>query len=92
MYGKIWTNRKRKKVEFAGKALVKSIQSVHGRCTGVSGKLHNVAGFRCKKCVDGQLENLWPAIKEIMISSLVELEYVGKFYYLGDGGAEEASR
>jgi len=28
--------------------------SIHRRC-GVSGKLQNVAGFRCERCVNGQL-------------------------------------
>jgi len=72
-------------------------QWIHGRCSGVSGKLQNVDGFRCKRCVDGQLFQEVVAMKEIKISSLDKLECVNKFRYLRDlidasGGAEEASR
>jgi len=33
----------------------KRSQWIHGRCSGVSGKVQNAAGFRCKRCVNGQL-------------------------------------
>jgi len=39
-------------------------QWIHGRHSGVSGKLQNVAGFRCKWCVDGQLFREVVAIEE----------------------------
>jgi len=48
-------------------------QWIHGRCSGVSGKLHNVADLLRKRCVDGQLCREGLAVKEIMISSLDKL-------------------
>jgi len=53
-----------------------------------------VAGFQCKRCVDGQLLREVLAEKEIIISSLDKLEFVDKFCYLGvtGGGSEKASR
>jgi len=71
-------------------------QWIHGRCSGVTGKLQNVAGFRCKRCVDGLFREV-VAMKDIMINSLDKLECDDNFCYLGDligagGGAEEASR
>jgi len=56
-----------------------------------------VAGFRCTRCVDGPLFREVVAMKEIMISSLDDLEFVDKLCYLGlligaGGGVEKASR
>jgi len=63
---------------------VQSMQSVaYGRCSGLSGKLHNLASFRCKRCVDGQLFQEVVAMKEIMISSLDKLECINKLRSLG---------
>jgi len=59
-------------------------QWIHESCSGLSGKLQHVAGFRCKTCVDGQLFQKVVAMKEIMISSLDKLECVDKFCYMGD--------
>jgi len=72
-------------------------QWIHGRCSGVSGKFQNAAGFRRKRCVDGQLFSEDVAKKEIMISLLNKLRCIDQFCYLGDligagGGAEEAPR
>jgi len=52
-------------MKFIGMALVqivlRAIDAVSGFMEGVSGKLQNVAGFRCKRCVDGHLfRKLWP--------------------------------
>jgi len=86
-------------VEFAGKALdqivLSAINAVSGFREGVSSKVQNVAGFRCKRCVDGQLFR--EVVTMIMINLLEKLECVDKFHYFGDligagGGAEEASR
>jgi len=71
------------------------IQWIHGRCSGVSGKLQNVAGFRCKRCVAGSCFKKVVTMKEIMM--LDKFACVDKFCYLGDlisagRGAEEASR
>jgi len=43
-----------------------------------------VAGFRCMRCVDGQLFREVVAIKEIMVSLLGKLECVDLFCYLVD--------
>jgi len=48
-------------------------QWIHGRCIHVSGKLQNVSGFLCKRCVDEQLFRHVEAMKEILISSLERL-------------------
>jgi hypothetical protein len=69
---------------------------VHKKCSGISGKLTEVVGFKCKKCVVGcSVEG--EGVKEISIGQDDKLECVKKFCYLGDmigegGGAEEASR
>jgi len=73
-------------VKFAGRQVVgsnsiKCNQCRHGRCSGASGKLQNVAGFQYKICVDGQL---YQEIVKIMISSMDKLECIDKFCYLGD--------
>jgi len=73
MIGKIWTNRKPRKVEnveFAGNAFVQIVLSainpvsgfVEGVVRSAAGfSLQNAAGFRCKTCVDGScFEKLWP--------------------------------
>jgi len=41
-----------------------------------------VAGFQCKRCIDGQLFREVATVKEIMISSLDKLEYEDKFVSL----------
>jgi len=74
-----------------------AINAASGRCSGLSGKLQNAAGFWCKKSVDGHLFREVVAMKKIMISSLDRLECVDKFCYLEDligasGGVEEATR
>lgn len=68
---------------------------IHKRCSGISGKLQRIIGFRCKTCVVGiQAKSETP--EEISLGADEKLECVGKFRYLGDmigagGGAEEAS-
>jgi len=53
-------------------------------CLGVSGKLQNAAGFKCNRCVNGQLFREVAAMKEIMISYPEKMECVDKSCYLGD--------
>jgi len=57
-------------------------QWIHERFTDVSGKLKNAAGFRCTRCVDGQLFREVVAMEELMISSLDKLKCIDKFCYL----------
>jgi hypothetical protein len=69
---------------------------IHKRCSGISGKLQKVAGFRCKICVAGKQAQS-ATLEEISLGTDGKLECVDKFRYLGDtigagGGAEEASR
>jgi len=64
--------------------------------SGITDKLLNADGFRCKRCVYGQLFREVVDMKEIMISSPDKLECIDKFGYLGDsigagGEAEETS-
>jgi len=43
-----------------------------------------VAGFQCKRSVDGQLFREVVAMKKVMISLLEKLESIDKFCYLGE--------
>lgn len=68
---------------------------IHKRCSGISGKLQGIIGFRCKTCVVG-IKAKSETPEEISLGADEKLECVGKFRYLGDmigagGGAEEAS-
>jgi len=51
-------------------------------CGGVSGKLQNAAGFRCKVCVYEQLFRVVVALNKIIISSLEKLEVLACFVAL----------
>jgi hypothetical protein len=69
---------------------------IHKRCSGISGKLQNVSGYRCRRCVDGNPSQA-EVLREISIGIDGKLECVDEFRYLGDmigagGGAEAASR
>ena len=68
----------------------------HKRCSGISGKLPKVTGFRCKICVVGKQADP-ELLEEVSLGTDGNMECVDKFRYLGDmigagGGAEEASR
>lgn len=70
-------------------------QWVHRRCSGLTGSLSVVVGFKCSRCVKG-IERK-ETMKEVEVENVGKLECVSKFCYLGDmigsgGGAEEASR
>ena len=74
---------------------------VHKRCSGITGKLMHVDGYRCKRCIDGSPIDGSPASlkmsQQISLGNGQSLECVEKFCYLGDmiaagGGAGEASR
>lgn len=68
----------------------------HKRCSGVSGRLQDVLGFRCKICMNGgQMKSV--VQHEVTLGTEGKLECVERFRYLGDvieagGGADEASR
>jgi len=68
---------------------------IHQRCSGLSGPLQGVLGFRCGWCVNGS--PVKEVVQDTEIGHCVKLEGVEKFCYLGDmigagGGVEEASR
>jgi len=68
-----------------------------GRCSGVSSILHNVAGFRSMRCVDGQLSQDVMAVEKTIISSLERVDCMEKFFNLADiiragGGSEKATK
>ena len=70
-------------------------QWVHRRCSGLSGSLSVVVGFKCSRCVEGTGRE--ETMNEVGVDHVGKLECVSKFCYLGDmigsgGGAEEASR
>jgi len=69
---------------------------IHNKCSGVKGALKDHAGFVCRHCIDGTVENT-VVKKEIALGQEGKFEIVDKFCYLGDmigsgGEAEEASR
>ena len=68
----------------------------HKRCSGISGKLQKVTGFRCQTCVFGKRARV-EMMQEVALGTEGKLECVDKFRYLGDmieagGGVGEASR
>jgi hypothetical protein len=68
---------------------------IHQRCSGLSGRLQGVLGFRCGWCANGSPGK--EVVQDTEIGHCVKLEGVKKFCYLGDmigagGGVEEASR
>lgn len=68
---------------------------VHHKCSGIKGKLKDVA-FKCSACVSG-LQDKNNEQREVVLGQDCVLEIVDKFCYLGDmigvgGGADEASR
>ena len=71
-------------------------QWVHRKCSGLSGSLRVVVGFKCSRCVEGTgREELM--MKQMEVEHVGKLECVSKFCYLWDmigssGGAEEASK
>ena len=67
---------------------------VHGRCSGIKGKLTLVSNFACPKC-SGLISPGPPPADKIQLDGS-ELEVVNKFCYLGDmldakGGSESSS-
>ena len=67
---------------------------VHGKCSGVKGKLEGTVDFICGIC-SGKVVVAEPIKREFELGDEGTLEMVGKFCYLGDmvgcsGGAEEA--
>ena len=69
---------------------------IHKRCSGISGKLQSVSGYRCARCVSGNPSQT-EVLGEISLGIDGSLECVEEFRYLGDmiaagGGAEAASR
>jgi hypothetical protein len=69
---------------------------IHKKCSGVSGRLQGVVGFKCKTCLTGGV-TMTAQKKSVSLGLNEELECVESFCYLGDtigcgGGVEEASR
>jgi len=69
---------------------------IHGKCSGVKGRLSDVRNFSCSVCVIGRHGNTVQE-KEVLLGEEGSLECVDKFCYLGDmigcgGGVEEAVR
>src|SRR5260221_512039 len=69
---------------------------IHKKCSLVSGRLQDVVGFQCARCVRGDSDKA-DEVKELLLGEEGKLEYVDRFCYLGDmvgngGGAEESSR
>ena len=74
------------------------IQSLHKRCSGISGKLKSNIDFHCRRCLESE-NGLFQSVllKEAVVEPNVKLECVPKFGYLGDtlgagGGVEEAAK
>ena len=72
------------------------VYCVHKKCSGITGKLMHVDGYRCKRCIDSSPASLKMS-QQISLGNGQSLECVEKFCYLGDmiaagGGAGEASR
>jgi len=57
-------------------------QWVHKRCSGLTGSLNAVVGFKCRRCVEGT--GYEEVEREIEIEHVGKLECVDKFCYLGD--------
>ena len=52
---------------------------IHKRCSGISGKLQNVSGYQCRRCVSG---NPSEVLGEISLGIDGRLECVEEFRYL----------
>jgi len=65
-----------------GSKSIQCSQWMHGRCSGVPGKLQNVAALQCKRCDYRQPFRGVMAVQEIMISSLDKLQCIAMFCYL----------
>ena len=66
---------------------------VHGKCSGIKGKLANATEFVCRKCLDGK--PVAEDVEKVMLSGC-NLEVMDRFCYLGDtldacGGAESST-
>jgi hypothetical protein len=69
---------------------------IHRRCSGLKGKLREVPGYQCVRCVEGGAR-ISVNVKKFNLGQGEELQFVDRFCYLGDmigagGGSEEASR
>jgi hypothetical protein len=73
---------------------------IHKKCSGISGKLKEIDGYKCPKCIsdfEGTAKADLEDKKELTLEEGVKFEMVDCFCYLGDmigasGGAGEASR
>ena len=71
---------------------------IHKKCSKVRGKLKADQGYKCSRCLSGDVcgENV-AAKAEVTMADSKKIELVDKFCYLGDmigadGGVEEATR
>jgi hypothetical protein len=73
---------------------------VHHRCSGIPGKLKEMEGYKCPRCIrneGGEGKSDSEVRKELILDEGVKFEMVDSFCYLGDmisagGGAVDASR